>query len=164
MKIATAISFVPFLSGMLNDTGRPMKAGEIRSILENARGLARHFQLRSISEITRTAPGLWGLVGRDFGLDTVGYRRLIDEAIAITSATGEMIEADELVQALRERSVVPSSLNAFAVISLLQTNRTLHVFRGQMVGLAEWASSEEQESDALIEMGEPATDTFLPVS
>ena len=157
------IDIVDACARILFNSGRPMKAGEIRSILESARGLARNFQLHSTSEITRTAPGLWGLVGRDFGLDTVGYRRLIDEAIAITSATGEMTEADELVQALRERSVVPSSLNAFAVISLLQTNRTLHVFRGQMVGLAEWASSEEQENDALIEMEEPATETFLPV-
>jgi hypothetical protein len=158
------IDIVDACARILSDFGRPMKAGEIRSILQSSRGLGRNFQIHSTSEITRTAPGLWGLVGRDFGLDSTAYRRLIDAALAFISATGEMIEADEIVSVLREQSVVPSSLTAFAVISLLQTNRVLHVFRGQMVGLAEWASTEEQQNDALIEMEDADTEALQSVS
>jgi len=149
---------------ILADSGRPMKAGEIRSILEGSRGLGRNFQMHSTAEITRTAPGLWGLVRRDFGLDGSQYRKLIDAAVAITSASGEMIETDDMVRILREQSLVPSSLSPFAVVSLLQTDRVLHVFRGQMIGLAEWASTEEQENDALIELEEATSEPLQPTS
>jgi hypothetical protein len=140
---------------ILMDGGKPMRSTEIRSALQTSRGLGYYFQLHSTREIARTAPGVWGLVRRDFGLDDQQYELLINEAIRIVSAQGEMIEAEEMNRALRANGVVPDVLSQFAVASLLQTSRVLHVFRGHMVGLADWASYEEQENDALIEFEEP---------
>ena len=140
---------------ILMDAGRPMRIAEIRSTMQTSRGLGNYFQLHSTRELTRTAPGLWGLVRRDFDLDDQHYDRLIDKSIQIVSSRGEMMETEEIDRVLRTEGVVPDGLSQFALVSLLQTSRVLHVFRGHMVGLADWASYEEQENDALIEFEEP---------
>lgn len=140
---------------ILMDAGKPMRFTAIRSALQMSRGVGRNFQLHSTRELTRTAPRIWGLVRRDFGLDDEQYERLMDAAIQIVTSRGEMVETHELKEVLRTEGVVSGALSSFVFMSLLQTSRILHVFRGHMVGLADWASNEEQENDALIEFEEP---------
>jgi hypothetical protein len=149
---------------ILMDAGKPMRFTAIRSALQMSRGIGRNFQLHSTRELTRTAPRVWGLVRRDFGLDDEQYERLIDAAIQIVSLRGEMVETEELEGVLRADGVVSGTLSSFVFMSLLQTSRILHVFRGHMVGLADWASNEEQENDALIEFEEPNGDEVQPNS
>jgi len=136
---------------ILMDAGKPLLATAIRLELQAYRGIGNYFQMHPTREITRTAPGLWGLVRRDFNIDDKQYEQLIGEAVEAVSSRGEMVGIEEIDKILRIKCVTPSTLSQYALVSLLQTSRNLHVFRGHMIGLADWASSDEQENDALSE-------------
>jgi hypothetical protein len=55
-------------------------------------------------------------------------------------------------------------LSAFAAVNLLQTDERLHIFRGEMVGLSEWATSEEISNDAFSESGEDEVSGSLNIA
>jgi hypothetical protein len=139
---------------ILIDNGAPMDSSVIRQILQENRGLGKHFQINPSRYIARVSRGRWGLVERDFGLSREEYSRLVDAAFSQIAFVGELVETDQLFAFLRSQNVVPSSLTPFAVANLLQTDDRLHIFRGDMAGLAEWASSEEIINDALSESSE----------
>jgi len=65
-----------------------------------------------------------------------------------------LIETAELIRALQSDDLVPQDLTSFAAVNLLQTDERLHIFRGDMAGLAERATSDEVANDALSDLSE----------
>jgi hypothetical protein len=59
-----------------------------------------------------------------------------------------------IFHALQSNDLVPEALTLFAAVNLLQTDERLHIFRGNMAGLSEWATSEEVANDALSDLSE----------
>ena len=98
--------------------------------------------------------GCWGLVERDFNVSRDEYSMLMEAAFRYISSSGELVEIDRLIAHLRHESAMSPRLSAFAAVNLLQTDERLHIFRGGMAGLSEWATSEEVSNDAFSESGE----------
>jgi hypothetical protein len=139
---------------ILIDYGAPMETQRIRKILQENRGLGLHFQIHPSRYLARVSRGCWGLVERDFDVSREGYATLVETAFSYISSIGELVEIDNLIAHLRHEGAISSILSAFAAVNLLQTDERLHIFRGAMAGLSEWAASEEISNDAFSESGE----------
>ena len=139
---------------ILMDNGGPMDTPDIRRILQENRGLGLHFQINPSRYVARVARGCWGLVERDFGVTPALYTDFVNGAFDHISSRGELIDTAELIHALQSNHLVPQALTLFAAVNLLQTDERLHIFRGNMAGLSEWATSEEVANDALSDLSE----------
>ena len=139
---------------ILIDHGAPMETQRIRKILQENRGLGLYFQIHPTRYVARVSRGCWGLVERDFNVSRDEYSMLMEAAFRYISSSGELVEIDRLIAHLRHESAMSPRLSAFAAVNLLQTDERLHIFRGEMAGLSEWATSEEVSNDAFSESGE----------
>lgn len=66
------------VTSLLMQAGRPMTIPEIKEALQRERGLSDFFQLYPSGSLIRVSPSHWGLIERDFPLDSYEQTQLIE--------------------------------------------------------------------------------------
>jgi len=132
---------------LLEEEGRPMSTGQIRSKLIEGRGLNTHFQIWASSPLVRLGPGLWGLEGRD--LDMQHARMLSYRLLKELSVRQEGMHVSEVAAFLGLSSEAEVSMLA----SVANTDG-LRTDKGQYCYLQPWGESRR------VSIWEAATSTL----
>lgn len=137
---------------ILREAGRPLGNQDLKDALSKARGMSAFFMLNANKEMARVAPGVWGLVARDFHCSEFQREEITEWLYLCLCERQETLHMDYLVPSFFPNSSVPYELTPFMIMNLAQTDPRLHVFRGRFVGLSDWhEESAEDESDDVAE-------------
>lgn len=131
---------------VLEASGTPLSATEIKARIQFGRGVNEHFQIFPSGPLVRLGPALWGLSPRD--LDPNRCEPLLQDlttALRQRARGLHLTEVEELL-ALPERSI---NADARAVVAL-GASRGIKIDRGMHVYLEEWGESRRvSASDAV---------------
>jgi hypothetical protein len=124
---------------ILARAGRPMTGAELCDEIKKIRGLNSTALFAPSDLMARVGPGAWGLVDRDFALDTAGRSDLLDALHEVLSRRSRGLHVSELRSALDKvgRSV-PEEVTDYMIFGLTQVDQRFQIGRGQIVGLAGW--------------------------
>jgi hypothetical protein len=135
---------------LLRDAGRPLNNHDLREQLSAIRGMSPFFMLSSNEEIARVAPGVWGLISRDFASTRTERQIILDQLYLALVERKAPIHMKELQRVVYSRQHLPSGMTPYMVMSLAQSDSRMHVYRGRYIGLVGWESLvyEVTEEDA----------------
>ena len=142
---------------LLQQSGRPLRAREIRQRLVAIRGVNEYFQIPAVDPLIRLGPGLWGLNDRDISIKRADQTLLLDGLVNILSDRGFAIHASEL-----SMEAIPfSSLPAEAIFSLAATDRRMRVNPAQHLYLSEWGGPRRESVSEAVQT--VLTTTYAPL-
>jgi hypothetical protein len=137
---------------ILREAGRPLGNQDLKDALSKARGMSAFFMLSANKEMARVAPGVWGLVARDFHCSECQREEITEWLYLCLCERQETLHMDYLVPSFFPNSSVPDALTPFMIMNLAQADPRLHVFRGRFIGLSDWHEEPpEDESDDVAE-------------
>ncbi|MEQ9899891.1 DNA-directed RNA polymerase subunit alpha C-terminal domain-containing protein [Pectobacterium punjabense] len=132
---------------LLEEEGKPMSTGQIRSRLIEGRGLNTYFQIWASSPLVRLGSGLWGLEGRD--LDIQQARMMAYRLLKALSVRQEGMHVSEAAAFLGL-----SSEGDISMLASVASKDGLRMDKGQYCYLHSWGESRR------ISAGEAATSTL----
>lgn len=141
------------VTSLLMQAGRPMTIPEIKEALQRERGLGDFFQLQPRGSLIRVSPTQWGLIERDFPLDSCEQAQLIDVLQRLLREQNKGIHVSELVACL-DGIFEPISRIKYptAILALAQRSGYLRVSVGDYLFLPEWGEPRRmQKSQAIVE-------------
>lgn len=127
---------------LLEREGHPLTTKEIRSRLEEERGLSGHFQIFPVHPLVRVGPSEWGLVDRDIQVSEDKLRLLAEALHSRLESLSHGVHMSEVRWELEQQIGMPIIAD-FDPQWLMTSIKELgvRVDRGQYFFLSEWGSS-----------------------
>jgi hypothetical protein len=126
---------------VLRRAGRPLSTAALKAAISDVRGLNAIFQVFPSNEVARVDMGLWGLVDRDFGMNSVERKQVLDQLEQVLQARNKGLHVSEIKDALfRQNWVVSNSVTNEMIFGLCQTDDRFRIAVGQLLGLVYWTS------------------------
>lgn len=126
-------------TALIEKKGRPMSTKELKSQIMKQRGMGEYFCLKVTKSITRIAPNVWGLIGRDFYLNRSQINLLLDHMYSILLSRNSGVYIDHIRQIVAGIDLhIPSELTNHMIFYLAQTESRFVARRGQILALSEW--------------------------
>jgi len=141
------------VTSLLLQAGRPMTIPEIKEALQRERGLSDFFQLYPSGSLIRVSPSQWGLIERDFPLNSCEQAQLIEALQSLLREQNRGIHVSEIAACL-DGIFEPISRIKYptAILSLAQRSGRLSVSVGDYLFLPEWGEPRRmQKSQAIVE-------------
>lgn len=141
------------VTSLLMQAGRPMTIPEIKEALQRDRGLSNFFQLHPSGSLIRVSPSHWGLIERDFPLDSYEQAQLIEVLQSLLRELNKGIHVSEIAACL-DGIFEPISRIKYptAILALAQRSGRLRVSVGDYLFLPEWGEPRRmQKSQAVVE-------------
>lgn len=138
---------------ILMQAGRPMTIPEIKEALQRDRGLSDFFQLHPSGSLIRVSSSQWGLIERDFPIDSYDQAHLIDLLKNLLLEKNVGIHVSELYTCL-DGIFEPIARIKYptAILALAQRSSRLRVSIGGYLYLPEWGEPRRmQKSQAIFE-------------
>lgn len=151
---------------LLMQAGRPMTIPEIKEALQRDRGLSGFFQLHPSGSLIRVSPSQWGLIERDFPLDSCEQAQLIEVLQSLLREQNKGIHVSEIAACL-DGFFEPVSRIKYptAILALAQRSGRLRVSVGDYLFLPEWGEPRRmQKSQAIVEAIKQAGNASLSAS
>jgi hypothetical protein len=124
---------------ILEKSGRPMATDEIHREIAKIRGIGDYFFIQPSRKLARIAPGVWGLVDRDFLISTDERSSLLDTLYLVLLLRQKGLHVSRVTNAIEtENCSVPAGFTDYMIMSLAQTDDRFSVRRGQIISLTEW--------------------------
>jgi hypothetical protein len=138
---AERLNIAPLCTRALLDAGEPLTQFHLARAVAHHRGLHTHFLPLPGSGMARLAPGVWGLVDRDFNATADEQRGLLDDLYAVLFATETGLHFSELPALFPICQERPALLSGFAVLGLAQCDPRFRVGKGWLIGLSTWSDT-----------------------
>lgn len=138
---------------LLMQAGRPMTIPEIKEALQRDRGLSDFFQLHPGGSLIRVSSSQWGLIERDFPIDSYEQAHLIELLKNLLLEKNMGIHVSELSTCL-DGIFEPIARIKYptAILALAQRSDRLRVSVGEYLYLPEWGEPRRmQKSQAIFE-------------
>lgn len=116
--------------------GRPMTRAELVAALSKHRGLGKHLNITSRSQLIRVSPGTWGLLERDFRLTSEQTSRLLARLHSVLATARKPMAESDLLAFIAAAGA--DHLTPYMLRSLAQRDERFALHRRRGVGLAEW--------------------------
>jgi hypothetical protein len=138
---------------VLRRAGRPLSEAVLRARVGRDRGFdPATFLLTPRGELARLAPGVWGLVERDFGLGQAQRDAVVEELVAVLQARGSALHLSEMVSELSPKIRLPKATTSYMLQQLGVTDSRLRLFHGDLIGLSEWGEARRPSGRQAMEM------------
>ena len=144
--------------------GRPLTTEEMAARIESVRGLHDQFLPQPSAHMARLAPGLWGLVERDFGISEQQQAEILDRFAAKLRQRGRGVHHSEIVALIPEVADHPLLRSGFPLIGLAQRDTRFRVGRGWLVGLSTWGDVRRLTFGAAVRKATSQLERFESVS
>ncbi|HUW29622.1 MAG TPA: DNA-directed RNA polymerase subunit alpha C-terminal domain-containing protein [Sulfuriferula sp.] len=154
------------VTSLLMQAGGPMTTSEIKEALMHDRGLGDTFQLHPGGSLIRVNSSQWGLIERDFPLDSREQAQLIEVLQSLLREQNKGIHVSEIAACL-DGIFEPISRIKYptAILALAQRSGRLRVSVGEYLFLPEWGEPRRiQKSQAVIEALKQADSAGLRAS
>lgn len=123
---------------LLRDANRPLDNRELRDQLTPIRGMSPFLMLSPNAEIARVAPGVWGLINRDFHSTLEERKALLQRLFGALTKRQMPIHMDDLNSNVYLNDPLPPGMTPYMVMNLAQADERMHVYRGRFIGLHGW--------------------------
>ncbi len=125
----------------LRDAGEPLTQVRLSRDVAKHRGLHTQFMPQPGGGMARLAPGVWGLIARDFDTTADERRGLLDALYAVLYDTETGLHFSELPALFPICHERPALMSGFAVLGLAQCDPRFRVGRGWLIGLSTWSDT-----------------------
>lgn len=166
LRTAHRINMRQAVTSLLMQAGRPMTIPEIKEALQRDRGLSDFFQLHPGGSLIRVSPSQWGLIERDFPLDSDEQAQLIEVLQSLLREQNKGIHVSELAAYL-DGIFEPASRikHPTAILALAKRSGHFRVSTGDYLYLPEWGEPRRmQKSEAIVEAIKQAGSNALKIS
>ncbi len=123
---------------ILEDSGRPLKGVEIKSILKEVRGVHQDLQLQPTERMILVGPDTWGLVERDVGGTTESNKHKLDAIFNYLSDSQIGIHVTEVSECLTSYQLDPNETSSYTLLNLAQRDERFFLGRAMFLGLSAW--------------------------
>ena len=125
----------------LDENGGPMNVKLLADQIRKKRGLPANLelQLQAMPRVGKTAPGIWGLIYRDFGESEAYWNNVLVALLNHLNNRDTAIHKTELLAALDEQGVYPIPKLSLAY-GIIQSDDRFRGWIGGFIGLREWTN------------------------
>lgn len=128
-------------TAVLTRAGRPLALAELRAEISAVRGLNTIYPVFPSEQIARVAPGVWGLVERDFGHSEEERRLRFAQMERALERRQKALHVSEIAETLMTAGWhVPTGVSNDMIFGLCQIDPRFWFGHGQLIGLASWAN------------------------
>ena len=125
----------------LDENGGPMSVKALADQIRKKRGLPANLelQLQAMPRVGKTAPGIWGLIYRDFGESEDYWNGVMTALIDHLNTRDTAIHKTELLTALDDQGVYPIP-KLTLVYGIIQSDDRFRGWIGGFIGLKKWST------------------------
>jgi len=138
------------ITKILIEAKRPITIQELEAKIQLEKGTNKFFQgsVRPNNVFSRVAPGLWGLINRDFELKKSEWEEQVCYLINTLLVKNKGIHFSELDNFILHK--YRQKINSNLIWGIILQDERFKVFRGHFFGLINWASHNRENLDQTI--------------
>jgi hypothetical protein len=135
---ANRVDMADAFAKILEDAGKPLKGKDIKSRLEEVRGVHDSLQILANERMLQVGPDTWGLIERDVGISEDQQMEYLNILFNFLTKDQKGIHVTEVTKVLEEQYKLHSEVGSYTLLNLAQRDARFHLGRSMFLGLAEW--------------------------